>query len=71
MDLARRYISCGLQAMNDIGDLRKEVEKLRALLDDERSGVAAELTKLEKRIQKLEVEAAIGRAFTGLGIVTS
>ena len=58
--------------MNELGDLRKEVEKLRALLDDERSDVAAQLERSWRSgIQKLEVEAAIGRAFTGLGVVTS
>ena len=45
-------VSCGMQAMNELSDLRREVENLRVLLNDERSGVAAELRKLEKRIER-------------------
>ena len=54
--------------MNELGDLRREVENLRVLLNDERSVVAAELRKLEKRIERLEVGAAIGRATIRLGV---
>ena len=44
--------------MNELSDLRREVENLRVLLNDERSVVAAEVMKLEKRIEKLEAGAA-------------
>jgi hypothetical protein len=65
-----------MQAMNELSDLRREVENLRVLLNDERSGVAAELRKLEKRIERLEVgsyrvpadSGAVGVSGAGAGV---